>query len=196
MTRDWLLKLRLTVSELPVGALRYIAKRVCIGRTNGRVRNRRETHRARCVAIAGGERMQKKLARTQRNIKGQKRGCGRGSGGGRPSCSRNHRRRSRAHNLPIGTLHYSCLQLQPANQPGPSPARILSPAPVHCCIPPAHPWFPPLPAPRPVICFDQIQLQSPRWFWINHQFCVCGSVSSVQNRAYQRPFSFKNVTDR
>lgn len=71
-----MLKLRLTVSELPVGALRYIAKRVCIGRTNGRVRNRRETHRARCVAIAGGERMQKKLARTQRNIKGQKRGCG------------------------------------------------------------------------------------------------------------------------
>lgn len=101
-------------------------------------------HRARCVAIAGGERMRsrekKKLARTQRNIKG--RGCGRGgAGGGRPSCSRNHRRRSRAHNLPIGTLHYSCLQLQPANQPGSSPARILSPAPVHCCIPPIHPWF-------------------------------------------------------
>lgn len=80
-------------------------------------------------------------------------------------------RRSRAHNLPIGTLHYSCLQLQPANQPGPSPTRILSPTPpMYCCIPSTHPWFPPLPAPRPVICLGQIQLQSPRWFWINHQF--------------------------
>lgn len=33
-----------------------------------------------------------------------------------------------AHNLPIGTLHYSCLQLQAANQPGPS----LPPSPVIC----------------------------------------------------------------
>ena len=32
---------------------------------------------------------------------------------------RNQPRRPGAHNLPIGTLHYSCLQLQAANQPGP-----------------------------------------------------------------------------
>lgn len=37
-------------------------------------------------------------------------------------------RRPGAHNLPIGTLHYSCLQLQAANQPGPS----LPPSPVIC----------------------------------------------------------------
>ena len=33
--------------------------------------------------------------------------------------ARNQPWRPGAHNLPIGTLHYSCLQLQAANQPGP-----------------------------------------------------------------------------
>lgn len=32
---------------------------------------------------------------------------------------RDQPRRPEVHNLPIGTLHYSCLQLQAANQPGP-----------------------------------------------------------------------------
>lgn len=36
----------------------------------------------------------------------------------------NHPRRSPAHNLPIGTLHYSCLQLQPANQPDALPRLV------------------------------------------------------------------------
>ena len=36
---------------------------------------------------------------------------------GRYETTRATHRRPEAHNLPIGTLHYSCLQVLPANQP-------------------------------------------------------------------------------
>lgn len=74
---------------------------------------------ARCTAMrrnCGRSERAKKFARTTDKANVAR------MGGARP-CSRNHPRRSRAHNLPIGTLHYSCLQLQPANQPG-APRRV------------------------------------------------------------------------
>lgn len=99
-------------------------KHACAARI---VFNRAATHRPRivhAVGIAGAEN-DGKSSREQR-IKGQD-----GAqvdeervGGG------NHPRRSRAHNLPIGTLHYSCLQLQPANQPGAPPPRPPPPLPL------------------------------------------------------------------
>lgn len=147
MTR---LVVKIEIDDFGTSRRRVVLHRECayrahIGRPVGeqtRVRNRREMHRARRVAIAGGEecekKKKKKLARTQRDIKGQKRTWGAREEERAELLAQPHRRRSRAHNLPIGTLHYSCLQLQPANQPGPSPARILSPAPIHCRIP-AHP---------------------------------------------------------
>lgn len=51
--------------------------------------------------------------------RGREWGSGREREGENGLRARNQPWRPGAHNLPIGTLHYSCLQLQAANQPGP-----------------------------------------------------------------------------
>lgn len=101
--------------------------------------SRRSASKHACVIVATRRdcrpRTRKKMfARTVRTaVEGPGRGL---------LCSRDHPRRSRAHNLPIGTLHYSCLQLQPANQPGAPPrpaprASCPSSSPLPCrCAPP------------------------------------------------------------